>query len=69
MATPKFKIVIGNGDWGCPMADQPNFETLEEAQAAARGYLSRQREAGGTAPRTTIEETTADGSILKHTAD
>jgi len=69
MATPKFKIVIGGGDWGGPMADQATFETLEEAQAAAREYLARQRDVGGTAPRTIIEETTADGSILKHSAD
>ena len=69
MATPEFKIVFGSGDWGSPMADDATFETLEEALSAAREFLIRQREAGGPAPRATIEETTVDGSILKHSVD
>jgi len=51
------------------MAAETSFETLEEAVGAAREFLVRQREAGGPAPRATIEETTADGSVLKHSVD
>jgi len=51
------------------MADQATFKTLEEAQAAANEYLTRQREVGGPALRAIIEETTADGATLKHSVD
>jgi hypothetical protein len=71
MPEPQFKIIIGSGDWGSPLASQPTFRTLEEAQEAAREYLERQRQVGGTGMplRAVIEETTADGSVLKHSVD
>jgi len=67
MPSRRFRIVIGSGDWGSPMADQATFKTLEEAQAAANEYLTR--EVGGPALRAIIEETTADGATLKHSVD
>ena len=36
MAISIFKIVAGAGDWGSPLAEE-KFDTLDEAQAAARG--------------------------------
>ena len=69
MPSRRFRIVIGSGDWGSPMADQATFKTLEEAQSAANEYLTRQREVGGPALRAIIEETTADGATLKHSVD
>jgi hypothetical protein len=70
-ATAKFKIVIGAGNWGGPLAHQAAFKTLDEAIAAARGYLERQRQVAGpgTVLRATIEETTPDGSVLTHSVD
>ena len=60
-----FKIVVDGGDWGSPMANEATFDNLEEAEAEARSYLERQRQAG--APLSVvIEETEVDGSIVKH---
>jgi hypothetical protein len=63
-----FKIVTGGGDWGSPLASESTFDSLEEAQAAAQEYLTRQRQAGGPGVplRVSIEETQADGSVVKH---
>jgi hypothetical protein len=71
MPEPQFKILIGSADWGSPLSSQPTFKTLEEAQEAAREYLERQRQVGGPGAslRAIIEETAADGSILKHSVD
>jgi hypothetical protein len=48
MPGSEFKIVIGGGDWGSPLASEASFDSLEEAQAAAREYLTSQRQAGGS---------------------
>ena len=68
MPDSKFKIVTGGGDWGSPLAGEATFESLEEAQAAAREYLTSQRQAGGPGVplRVSIEETRSDGSVVKH---
>jgi hypothetical protein len=65
---PPFKITIGGGDWGSPLSDEATFETLDEAQAAAREYVDRQRRdgGGGVLLRVMIEETQADGSVVEH---
>jgi len=66
-----FKIVTGSGDWGSPLSEEAAFETLEEAQAAARGYIERQRKAGGSGVplRVVVEETQTDGLVAKHNVD
>ena len=66
-----FKIVVDEGDWGSPMANEATFDSLEEAQAAAREYLTSQRQPGGPGVplRVSIEETRPDGSIVKHNVD
>jgi hypothetical protein len=71
MPESQFKIIAGDGDWGSPLADEGGFETLEEAQAAGREYLERQRRSGGSGVpmRAVVEETRPDGSILKHSID
>lgn len=68
MAEARFKVVAGAADWGSPLAEQPSFETLEEAQEAAREYLREQKKAGGPAmtERVLIEETGPDGSVVTH---
>ena len=43
-----FKIVVDGGDWGSPMSNEATFDSLEEAQAEARSYLERQRQAGAS---------------------
>ena len=60
-----FKIVVDGGDWGSPMANEATFDNLEEAQAEARSYLERQREAGASLS-ITIEENAPDGTVVKH---
>ena len=60
-----FKIVVDGGDWGSPMANEATFDNLEEAQAEARSYFERQREAGASLS-VTIEEEAPDGSVVKH---
>ncbi len=71
MPNSKFKIVTGAGDWGSPLAEEGSFETLEEAQAAAREYLARQRQdsRSGVPLRVVVEETRQDGSVAKHSVD
>jgi hypothetical protein len=71
MPESEFKIVTGGGDWGSPLASEASFDSLEEAQAAAREYLTSQRQAGGPGVplRVSIEETRSDGSIVKHRMD
>jgi hypothetical protein len=71
MPDSEFKIVTGGGDWGSPMANEATFPSLEEAQAAAREYLTSQRQSGGPGVplRVSIEETRPDGSVVKHNAD
>ena len=66
-----FKIVVDGGDWGSPMANEATFDNLEEAQAEARSYLERQRAAGGPGASLSvaIEESTPDGSVVKHGVD
>jgi hypothetical protein len=68
MPDSEFKIVTGGGDWGSPLASEGTFESLEDAQAAAREYLTSQRQAGGSGVplRVSIEETRPDGSVVKH---
>ena len=64
-------IITGARDWGSPLASEATFDSLEEAQAAAREYLTSQRQAGGSGVplRVSIEETRPDGSIVKHNVD
>ena len=50
------------------MANEATFDNLEEAQAEARSYLERQRQAGASLS-VAIEESTPDGSVVKHAAD
>ena len=71
MPDSEFKIVTGGGDWGSPLAGETTFDSLEEAQAAAREYLTSQRQAGGPGVplRVSIEETRPDGSVVKHSVD
>ena len=68
MARREFKVVAGARDWGSPLAEQPTFATLEEAQAAAREYIAEQRRAGGPTALgpVVIEETTEDGDVVSH---
>ena len=67
MAKASFKVVAGAGDWGSPMAAQPSFDSLEEAQEAAREYLNEQKSGGAAMPeRITVEETRPDGSVVTH---
>jgi hypothetical protein len=70
MAMPEssFKVVAGAADWGSPLAAQPSFPTLEEAQQVAREYLNEQRKSGGPAlpERISVEETKPDGTIVTH---
>jgi hypothetical protein len=47
MPDSEFKIVTGGGDWGSPLGSEATFDSLEEAQAAAREYLTSQRQSGG----------------------
>jgi hypothetical protein len=60
-----FKIVVDGGDWGSPMTNEAPFDSLKEAQAEARNYLERQRQAGASL-RVTIEEKAPDGTVVKH---
>ena len=62
-----FKIIVGGGDRGSPMANEATFDNLEEAQAEARSYLERQRKAGASL-NVAIEEKAPDG-IVKHGVD
>jgi hypothetical protein len=66
-----FKIVVDEGDWGSPMNNEATFDSLEEAQAEARSYLEQQRQAGGPGASlyAMIEETTPDGSVVKHAVE
>jgi hypothetical protein len=68
MPDSEFKIVTGGGDWGSPLASEGTFDSLEEVQAAAREYLTSQRQPGGQGVplRVSIEETRPDGSAVKH---
>jgi hypothetical protein len=71
MPDSEFKIVTGSGDWGSPLANEGTFDSLEEAQAAAREYLTSQRQLGGPGVplRVSVEETRPDGSTVKHNVD
>ncbi len=71
MADVGFKVITGSGDWGSPLASEASFDSLEEAQSAAREYLISQRQTGGPGGllQVVIEETRADGSTLKHSVD
>jgi hypothetical protein len=71
MPDSEFKIVTGGGDWGSPLANEATFQSLDEAQAAAREYLTSQRQPGGSGVplRVSIEETRADGSVVRHSVD
>jgi hypothetical protein len=71
MPNPALKIVAGSGDWGSPLGNEATFDTLEEAQAAAREYLTTQRQEGGLGVplRVSIEEARTDGSTLMHNVD
>jgi hypothetical protein len=40
-----FKIVTDGDDWGSPLASEAALDSLAEAQAAAREYLTSQRQA------------------------
>ena len=66
-----FKIVTDGDDWGSPLASEAALDSLAEAQAAAREYLTSQRQAGGPGVplRVSIEETRPDGSVVKHSVD
>ena len=68
MAEPSFKLIANPGDWGSPLAELPSFETLEEAHAAAREFRAEQKAGGGPDPTGSliIEETTPDGSVVRH---
>jgi hypothetical protein len=68
MREPEFKVVAGASDWGSPLSAQPTFNTLEEAQAAAREYLTEQKKTGGPTAlgRVVIEETQPDGAVISH---
>jgi hypothetical protein len=68
MAQAQFKVVAGASDWGSPLSEQPIFDNLEAAQAAAREYISEQRRSGGptTLGKVVIEETTANGEVISH---
>jgi hypothetical protein len=71
MPDSEFKIITGSGDWGSPLGSEATFESLEEAQAAAREYLTSQRQSGGSGVplRVSIEETRPDGSVVNHSVD
>jgi hypothetical protein len=71
MPDHKCKIVAGADDWGSPLSEEATFDTLDEAQAAAREYLERQRREGGSGVplRVVVEETRPDGSVAKHSVD
>jgi hypothetical protein len=71
MPESEFKIVTGSGDWGSPLTNDATFDNLEEAQAAAREYLTSQRQLGGPGVplRVSIEETRPDGSVVRHSVD
>jgi hypothetical protein len=71
MPNSSFKVITGAGDWGSPLSDEPAFETLDEAVAAAREYLTRQRKVGdsGVPLRVVVEETKPDGSVAQHRID
>ena len=60
-----FKIAVDSGDWGSPITNEATFDSLEEAQAEALTYLERQR-LDGASLHVTIEESTTDGSVVKH---
>jgi hypothetical protein len=60
-----FKIVVDGGDWGSPMTNEATFDNLAEAQAEARSYLERQREAGASLS-VTIEEKAPDDTVVKY---
>ena len=68
MPESEFKVVAGASDWGSPLSEQPSFNTLEEAQAAAREYVAEQKRSGGATALgpIRIEETTPDGSVVSH---
>ncbi len=68
MAQAQFKVVAGASDWGSPLSEQPVFDNLEEARAAAREYISEQRRSGGPTAlgKVVIEETTASGDVISH---
>ena len=62
------RFVVDGGDWGSPMANEATFDNLEEAQAEARSYLERQRQAGASL-NVAIEEKAPDGTVVKHGVD
>ena len=67
MAEPSFKVVPTTRDWGSPLTFEGAFDTLEEAHAAAREFLSEQRRSGGPSGFSLlIEETQSDGSVVTH---
>ena len=60
-----FKIIVDSRDWGSPMTNEATFDNLEEAQAEARTYLERQRQAGASLS-VIVEETEPDCTVVKH---
>ena len=63
--------LTGAGDWGSPLASEPSFQTLEEAQGRRVNILrnSEALEKEGCRFEFVIEETESDGSIVKHSLD
>jgi hypothetical protein len=66
MQETEYRVVVGAGDWGSPVSEQPVFKSWEEAQAAAREYIAQQRNTAGGVPRAQIEETRSDGTVVRH---
>ena len=68
MAKSAFKVVAGASDWGSPLSEQPAFDTLEEARAAAREFVAESKRSGGPAAlgKVVVEETRADGTVVTH---
>jgi hypothetical protein len=69
MPDSEFKIVTGGGDWGSPLASDATFDSLKEAQAAAREYVHSQRQPGEVRECRfgSASKTRTDGSVVKHT--
>ena len=68
MDESNFKVVAGASDWGSPLSEQPTFNSLEEAQAAAREFIAEQKRMGGATAlgKIVIEEKRPDGSVVAH---
>jgi hypothetical protein len=68
MAEPQFRILIGDGNVFSPLSHQPVLRTVTEAKATARAHLEERRKVEGTTLplQARVEETLADGSVVRH---